>query len=103
MSLFDIDLKSTEDDIYPVIKGDFIITCTVIDIEDGYEVMEYTVDEPYYDEEVKSLVLFELEYDKYPDLGMSAGDTGEFKLKVSSQYTKDYYGEVDVDIQVEVL
>ena len=61
------------------------------------------VDEMWYDEEVRSLVLQELEYDKYPDLGMSAGDTEEFKLKVSSQYTKDYYGEVDVDIQVEVL
>ena len=32
MSLFDIDLKSTEDGIYPVVKGDFIITCIVSDI-----------------------------------------------------------------------
>lgn len=87
----------------PKVKGDFIITCIVLDIEEGYEVLDYMVNEMWYDEEVRSLVLQELEYDKYPDLGMSSGDTGEFKLKVSSQYTKDYYGEVDVDIQVEVL
>lgn len=87
----------------PRIKGDFIITCIVMDIGEGYEVFDYKVDESWYDEEVRSLVLHELEYDKYPDLGMTAGDTGEFKLKVESQYTKDYYGEVDLDIQVEVL
>lgn len=85
------------------LKGDFIITCIVTDIGEEYEVLDYTVDEMWYDEEVRSLVLQELEYDKYPDLGMSSGDIGEFKLKVSSQYTEDYYGEADVDIQVEVL
>ena len=89
--------------VEPKIKGNFIINCIVLDIEDGYEVLDYTVDEAHYDEEVRNLVMHELEYDKYPDLGMTAGDTGEFKLKVESQYTKDYYGEVDLDIQVEVL
>lgn len=91
------------DKVEPRVKGNFIINCTVLYIEDGYEVLDYTVDEAHYDEEVRNLVMHELEYDKYPDLGMTAGDTGEFKLKVESQYTKDYYGEVDLDIQVEVL
>jgi hypothetical protein len=87
----------------PKLKGDFIITCIVLDIEEGYEVLDYMVDEIFYDEDVRSLVLHELEYNKFPDLELTAGDTGEFKLKVSSQYTKDYYGEADVDIQVEVV
>lgn len=103
MSNFKPPLIFTPEQVEPKVKGNFIIICTVIDIDEGYEVLDYTVEEDLYDEDVRDLVMHELEYDKYPDLGMTAGDTGEFKLKVESLYTKDYYGEVDLDIQVEVL
>ena len=85
------------------VKGDFTITCTVLDIGEIYEVLDSYVDEQYYDEGVLSQVLHELEYDKYPDLKLSDGCSGIFNLKVTSQYTKDYYGEVDLDIQIEII
>ena len=96
------NLQSEKDDDYKV-KENFIISCIVSDIGEAYEILDLSVDEENYDEGVLSQVLHELEYDKYPDLKLSEGCSNTFKLRVTSQYTKDYWGEVDVDIQVEII
>lgn len=90
-------------DNYPTPKGDFIIEGIAHSIGDGYEVLEYTVDEEFYDDNVSGQVIFDLEYDMFPDLGIAVGEQTTFKFKVAYLYTKDYYGELDLDIQVEVL
>lgn len=103
MNIFDLVEEDKPKDDYPTPKGNFIIKGIAHSTGDGYEVLEYTIDEEFYDDNVSDQVIFDLEYDMFPDLGILTGEQTTFKFKVESLYTKDYYGEVDLDIRVEVL
>ena len=88
-----------------------IIDYTVLKVDDGgYEIIDREVaynDNQYcgYDEEAVScwevLDMNGFIDDNFEDIGL--GGSMEFTVKLSVSYHTDYYGESDVDIDVELL
>lgn len=82
----------------------FTIKVKAYDIGDkDYEVEDWIVEEDNYDWEIKDQALYELEYDKSIDLKIKGEDAEWRTLSVEGTYSKDYYGEVDLEIQMEVI
>ena len=93
------------------LSPDCIVDYTVLKIDDGeYEIIDREVtynDNQYcgYDEDAVScwevLDMGSFIDDNFDDIGL--GGSLEFSVKLSASYRTDYYGESDVDIDVELL
>ena len=113
LALDEVSKLDQEQSLYHqfTLSPDCIVDYTVLKVDDGeYEIIDREVtynDNQYcgYDEESVScwevLDMIGFIDDNFDNLGL--GDSMEFTVKLSTSYHTDYYGESDVDIEVELL
>ena len=97
-------LLKESDDTNEKLLTNFTMKVLAHSIGDGqYEVEQWTVEEDDYDWEIKDQALYELEYEKNYDLKITESEPEWRTLSVKGFYSEDYYGEVDLEIILEVL
>ena len=73
-----------------------------------YEVLNWKVLETdvnkqiYHDDDIVSEVIHDFECENFPEINASDDGVHTVKLSVNGTYTRDYYGEVDLNIDVEL-
>lgn len=89
-----------------IIKNEFILTAHVHEIEDQYEVLDWSTNlelPEVPDDGILEHALYLLAYDRYPELNIRMGESKSVDLSISGVYHTDYWGEVDVDIDIIIL
>lgn len=99
-----LQLLKEDDHIDQKLLTSFTMKVLAHNIEDGqYEVEDWSVEEDNYDWGIKDQALYELEYESHYDLKITENEPEWRTLSVKGFYSEDYYGEVDLEIMLEVI